>query len=233
MEDVESDGVQSEAGRESKVGSEVGSPGRQQELPHITSLNHGAGLAGYVGKLSEASWMQRVREVLMGHAPLLQPDVNANRFDYHILQAMDLTYLMDDEDLLEMGEEEISPYQVPPMASAVILTEAYFHSLGGAFRFVDRETFLNELLAETRKPSEWPNRRLLALANMMWALGAKFLEITGLDKNGVSEGHSVYYARARALGLDHRIHLDHPNMQLVQGTGLLAFYLMTNGSLQR
>lgn len=222
-----------DSGAESNMRSDIGSPKGQQELPHTTSLNEGAGLAGYVGKLSEASWLQRAREHLVGQAPLLQPDVNANRFDFHVLQTMDLTYFMDDQDPLSTGEDEITRYQLPPLDLALVLTEAYYNCLHGAFHFVDRESFITELIAQSAQSSSWPNPRFLALANMMWAVGAKWLEMCQLDHHGVSQEHSVYYARARALGLDHRIHLDHPNIQLVQGTGLLAFYLMVNGSIQR
>ena len=218
---------------EARAPSQVGSPGHMQELPHITNLDHGEGLAGYVGKLSEASWMQRCREHLLGNAPLLQPDVNANWFDSHVLQTMDLKYFMDDQELLSTGEETILPYQLPPLKLGLLLTEAYFHCLQGAFRFVEREEFVADFISESMRTTEWPNRHFLALANIVWAVGAKWLELTQLDRHDVLEGHSVYYARARALGLDHRIHLDHPNLQLVQGTGLLGFYLMVNGSMQR
>lgn len=220
-------------GSEAQAAPTLGSPGKQHMLPHTTSLNHGSALAGYVGKLSEASWMQRAREHLLGEAVLLEPDVHANRFDFPTLQTMDLTYFMDEDDLNSVDETAVDPFHVPPKPMALALSEAYFHAVQGGFLFIQREEFLHELTHLSIQASPYHSRRFLASANMVWAIGSRFLEASGLQPDAVPEAHLTYYARARALGLDYRIHLDHPDMYLVQGTGLLAFYLMLNGSIQR
>jgi hypothetical protein len=43
----------------------------------------------------------------------------------------------------------------------------------------------------------------------------------------------VYYARARRLGLDHRVVSEHPDVERVQAIGILAFYLLIIGSIAR
>jgi hypothetical protein len=43
----------------------------------------------------------------------------------------------------------------------------------------------------------------------------------------------VYYARARALGLDHRVMLDAQNLYGVKALSVLSFYLFMNGSVTR
>lgn len=203
-------------------------------------------MAGYVGKMSGMSWLQRVHEYLIGVTPLTNPDVGFTYLDYHVIDVTSLTYFMDDEDLLKVDEDWVQANELPPWQMAIVLSEAYFHSLQGAFCFVDRHSFYPELSAayqratRGRNPS-WDNRKYLALANMMWAVGAKWLELTRLDMrpaqhvgmSSVSEGHLTYYARARALGLDHRMQLDHPSLPSVQGMGILAFHMMANGSIQR
>ena len=70
-----------------------------------------------------------------------------------------------------------------------------------------------------------------ALTNVIWALGAKWLKDTEVDQYDFAEDHLTYYARARALGLDHRILFDHPDVQMAQSVGILAFYLLVNGSI--
>ena len=40
-------------------------------------------------------------------------------------------------------------------------------------------------------------------------------------------------ARARALGLDHRMLFQHPDVEMTQAIGVLGFYLLINGSIQR
>ena len=52
-------------------------------------------------------------------------------------------------------------------------------------------------------------------------------DVTGLHN------HIEFYARARALGLDHRVVFDHPVLEQIQSLGLLGFYLYINGSIAR
>ncbi|KAK5188665.1 hypothetical protein LTR96_011517 [Exophiala xenobiotica] len=142
---------------------------------------------------------------------------------------------MDDFDLLAVDEDLVDPYEWPPAQTAALLSEAYFHAMQDAFPFVDRESFLRRVFSYTRVRSvpSWRERGWLALANIVWAVGAKWLQITELDHQEARETHLVHYARARALGLDHRIMFDHPDVDRVQGIGLLAFYLLINGSIDR
>ena len=129
---------------------------------------------------------------------------------------------------------------------AEVLSEAYFHAVQGAFRFVEREQFFRDLEnvfnnSAVRSALDWPLRRTLALANVMWAVGAKWLEITQIDRQpllqnaegSLVENQLMYYARARALGLDHRMQVDHPSLETVQGLAVLGFYLLSNGSIHR
>lgn len=235
------------SGGESLVMADIGSPSRQRELGRVVGLEYGHGMAGYVGKMSGMSWLRRANEYLVDRTPITLPDTASTVMDIHIMKATSLTYFMDDQDLLGINEDYVDPHELPTWPSAQILSEAYFHCSQGAFRFVQRERFLKELhqtfhaAASPGFPISWYQRRFLALANMMWSVGAKWLEIARLDTTDIpqfgqmpiSEGHLVYYARARALGLDHRMQLDHPDVQMVQGLGVLALYLMVNGSIQR
>lgn len=127
-----------------------------------------------------------------------------------------------------------------------MLTEAYFHSIQGCFRFLERSQFYRDLrrvydnVAEHKAP-DWPQRRTLAVANMIWTVGARWIELTKLNERNYMDNSSepmiedqlIYYARARALGLDHRMQLDHPSLETVQGLAVLGFYLLSNGSIQR
>lgn len=127
-----------------------------------------------------------------------------------------------------------------------MLTEAYFQSIRGAFCFIEREQFLQDLRQIYHNiiittPLDWPQRRTLALANVMWAIGAKWMEMTRLDRQAhlddadepLVENQLMYYARARSLGLDHRMQVDHPNLETVQGMAILGFYLLSNGSVHK
>lgn len=220
---------------EKAVPPSVGSPGRQGEISYVFHLEHGSGMTGYVGKMSEVSWLQRVREYFVGRPKVAGSDTTPAALDLHSAQAHDLSYFMDDEDLLSVDEDDVDAYRMPPPATALLLCEAYFHALQGAFQFVKRGAFLRMLDQFSAEPKHttWAERRALGVANIIFALGAKWLDDTNLDPDGITESHTIYYARARSLGLDHRILFDHPDVQMVQAIGILAFYLMTNGSIQR
>lgn len=177
--------------------------------------------------------MQRAREYLIKR-PRSSGDIVRATLDEHAQAAQTLTYYMDDTNLLSIDEDHVDPLEWPPYHVALILSEAYFHATRGVFHFILREQFL-DMLAKTAAQSahpSWRERRWLAVANIVWAIGAKWLYLVKLDHN-FPDSHLVYYARARALGLDHRIHFDHPDVEMVEGIGLLSFYLLVNGSISR
>lgn len=210
--------------------SGVGTP----NLQHLVHLDNGAGVTGYIGEMSEMSWLQRVRDTLAQQLGVVGDDAPSS--DYlDAVQAYDLGYFMDEEDLLAVDEEQVNTDQLPPEHTAFVLAEAYFHAVQGSFPFIGRErllTLIDQLLAVPRRPS-WARRKLLALANMAWAVGAKWLQMTNLAGSGLGDDHVTYYARARSLGVDHRILPDHPDLETMQAVGILALYLLLNGSVQR
>lgn len=212
----------------------VGSPGKLDELAMVVNLDSGKGASGFVGKMSEITWIQRAWAHLADPPPkadcAVRPEV-----DHPVSTTQDCNYFMDDNNVLAIDEDDISELDRPPIETAVILSEAYFHALQGAFHFVGRDDFLTTLhsFPQENTPIEWSQRRWLALANLVWAVGSKWLQIAQLNHIDHSDSHLVYYARARRLGLDHRVVFDHPDVERVQAMGILAFYLFINGSIAR
>lgn len=215
----------------------VGSPGTQDQLSEAVDLGRGTGAAGFMGKMSEVSWIQRAKEHLLAMplAPGEGIETMQIQYDRHTRDARKSNYFMDDVDLLSVDEDHVIAQEMPPLELSFILAEAYFHAIQGAFVFVHRERFLDALAHFPRKQSllSWVERRWLALANLVFALGAKWLQQTEPDGSLVVYNHLEFYARARALGLDHRIVFDHPVLEQIQALGLLAFYLFMNGSIFR
>jgi hypothetical protein len=226
-----------EAWGEKHTSATVGSPGAQDQLTDAVDLGRGTGSAGFMGKMSEVSWIQRAKEHLL--AMPLAPGENMEtmqiQYDRHTRDAKKSNYFMDDFDLLSVDEDHVIAEEMPPQELSFILAEACFHAIQGAFAFVHREQFLDALAHFPRKqsPLSWVERRWLALANLVFALGAKWLQQTEPDGGLFVHNHLEFYARARALGLDHRIVFDHPVLEQVQSLGLLAFYLFVNGSIFR
>jgi hypothetical protein len=208
-------------------------------LVPMVSLGIGSGASGYVGKSSEISWLQRAQEQLSPQ----QDNVG------HILQELDenhphgshLDYHMDEADLLAVDEDSVDPMEMPPLRIATALAEAYFETVHGSFPLVNKDSFMDVLITHfhNRPPLSWNGRRWLSTANIIFAVGAKWLYLTRprrtdmqLPTVGPSD-HIVYYARARSLGLDHRLIMDHPLIEQIQALGILGLYLVVNHQISR
>lgn len=153
-----------------------------------------------------------------------------------IVSAENFTYFVDEENLLSIDEDYIEPNQLPSVEVATILSEAYFLSARSGLLLIDKQDFYqtsSQCLSRRGSPFSRTENRWLLKANVVWALGAKWLQSIGFDQTGRLESHLVYYARSRALGLDHRVPLDHPNVDMIEASGLLALYLLANGSISR
>ena len=142
---------------------------------------------------------------------------------------------MDDVELLTISEEHIDPLQWPSLDTARTLSEVYFTSLHHIFPFIDQDHFRNVMTHFPRHAAgiSWDERRWLSMANLVLGLGSKWLELAELDCRNQTEHHLMHYARARSLGLDHRILFDHPTLEQVQALGILALYLFVNNSISR
>ncbi len=199
---------------EERVSLSVGSPNAQGTVSGPIDLGRGAGASGLIGKLSEISWLERAREHILQGAT-----GNRQRFqslDLECLAELDLSYHLDEADLLSVDEEGVDEYQWPSMAAT--MAGVFFDTLYPTFPFVDKEQFLQQLLQLYHLQERHPfgeRRRWLAVANMIFCLGSKWLVQCGVNNSTGQEDHLMYYARARKLGLDHRIILDHPTVAQV------------------
>jgi hypothetical protein len=217
----------------------VGSPGAMDWLAPTVSLGIGNGASGYVGKSSEISWLQRAQE----HMSSQQDDddqIHQSLGDYHP-DGSELDYHMDEANLLAVDEDRVNPMEVPPLPIAKVLAKSYFETVHGSFPLVAQEEFMHVLFSQfhSRPPLSWEGRRWLSMANIIFAVGAKRLYLTRprqADMQGPNVGsgdHIVYYARARSLGLDHRLIMDHPLIEQIQALGILGLYLVVNHQISR
>ncbi|KAK5191561.1 hypothetical protein LTR20_007658 [Exophiala xenobiotica] len=197
-----------------------------------THLAQGPGASGLIGKLSEISWLETARDhILQGPTDdWRRPRSLATEW----LATQDLSYHLDEANLLSVDEESVDEYQWPSMAAT--MAGAFFDTLYPTFPFVNKEQFLQELSQSYFLPDRHPlgeRRRWLAMANMIFCLGSKWLMQGSANSPVGQEDHLVYYARARKLGLDHRIILDHPTPTQVDALGLVALYLTMNHQITR
>jgi hypothetical protein len=218
-------------GGEHYVDASVGSPGRLDLLTHSIDMGRGRGAVGFIGKISEISWIARAYSYLVPMGRF----TGSQEATSHRSSVMQFGYFMEDENLLTIDEDYVNAFHLPGDGAAQILCEAFFHALHGIFDCFTREEFLLELKEFPRSSTalSWDQRRWLALTNLMWAIGSKWLHQASLNDDLGIENHLVYYARARALGIDHRVMLDHQGFHSIKALGMLSFYLFTNGSVTR
>ncbi|KAI9870422.1 MAG: hypothetical protein M1823_008747, partial [Watsoniomyces obsoletus] len=68
-------------GGEHSAPAEVGSPGQKAEITRIPHLNNGSGMVGFVGKMSETSWMGRIHEYLKSSSSIANMTSNSMELD--------------------------------------------------------------------------------------------------------------------------------------------------------
>ncbi|KAK4934450.1 hypothetical protein LTR10_024292 [Elasticomyces elasticus] len=202
-------------GGEHYVPASVGSPGRQDLLTHTVDIDNDGETVGYIGKISEISWLARAQAYLL---PVVDPGCGGSGRPVDQDATTQLTYFMDEEDILSVDEDYVDALHWP-----------------GALHAFSREQCLEELhaFAQHHGSLSWDQRKWLALANLIWAMGSRWLHRSMLDDIAGLENHLMYYARSRALGLDHRVTLDALDIHGVKRQALLCLYLYTNGSVTR
>jgi len=128
------------------------------------------------------------------------------------LAGADLSYHIDEADLLSVDEDVVNEYQWPSMTATMV--GVFFDTLYPTFPFINKDEFLQKLSQSYYLQEGYPlseRRRWLAVANMIFCLGSKWLRQGNANRSAGQEDHLMYYARARKLGLDHRIVQDHPS----------------------
>lgn len=225
------------------MASDVASPSGSSELTRAVNLGSGKGLNGFVGKISEVSWLYRAWQHCSGQQDVRKQEVGLDTIFTHpqldtqaALSAEVFIHLVDEEDVLTVEEDFVNALQLPSYETSTLLSEAYFQSCMGTFCFIDRAAFFGELRRYVGKQDtlrSGAGHKWLMKANVVWACGAQWLQTSQIARSADLGSHLVYYARARALGFDHRVPLDHPDSDMVEATGVLAFYLMLNGSVSK
>lgn len=147
-------------------------------------------------------------------------DVPLNLMDYHL------------DDLNIPACEPVDPQAVPPRPLADKFLQAYLDSVHPSFCAIRKSIFVNQYEQFFRQPSSKPNRRWLAVLNMIFAIGCRYCRLTERC-TGEDYDDQVYLNRARLLSLNGNVLFDHPDLQQVQVEFLVAFYLLSLGQVNR
>lgn len=233
-----------EADSENFVSARVGST---ESLDHIDEdFNHSAAsrATGFIGKNSELTWIQRLKR---------QTDYGSDKSDDEILESSSVdgnksasfhdlggtnltpinesTYHCDDIDVFVY--DEVDQYELPPNQTAICLFQSYMDSVHPAFPILGKTTFTDQFHRKIENENMRPGDNWLAIVNLVFAIGAKYSHLVKAEWRGDDRDHLIYFTRARKLGFNSKSILGHADLQLVQITGLMAFYFTAVNQVNR
>ncbi|KAF2653038.1 hypothetical protein K491DRAFT_718355 [Lophiostoma macrostomum CBS 122681] len=239
---------------EVEVSGSVGSNEDASLLDEDLLRSHESRATGYIGQNSEVQWLKSLKTQLgdgeqqpshrhgppgdSGAAQKKRVDAENERAKGPIdpLHVTEATFYLDEEDLnLDIG---VNPKDLPAMPIAEKLISYYFQTVHTSFPVIAesfRSQLNNYLTSVSRGVSVQPPTKWLALMNMVFAIGARYADLTHQDWRAHDCDHKVYMSRAvRLLVVDEAVmFIGNPDMALIQATALLSFYYLIIGHVSK
>ena len=229
---------------EDKISARVGSTESMDRVTEDFNRNPGARATGFHGKNSELTWMARLKtrasrsssesedsgeDVVTSET---SPSYQNSHIDLGPNPLSTCTYHCD--DLNPLLHEDIDKYEIPSRAIADALFQVYLESVHPSFPIIGKTTFTQQFNTYFRSADQRkPNRNWLAILNMIFAIGARYSHMIRADLHGDDKDGLIFFTRARMLGFNADAILGHSELQKVQITGLIAFYLMAINQVNR
>jgi hypothetical protein len=217
---------------EENANAEVGSLGSLDVINEDTNRDEYARVAGFMGNSFAVTCAQRPKTAVT-HDLEDERHVRRSTGTAANESFTDSTYHAKPGDLLTIQAEEVNPLEWPPPAVARALVDSYFEKVHVPFPILSRNDFYRKFEAFPKDQITTDDQCWLAVANMVFAIGAKFAYLTDADFRGDDRDHLVYYARARALGIDQRTLNQDPELQHIACLGVLGLYLLATDQLNR
>ncbi|KAL6713476.1 hypothetical protein ACLMJK_008941 [Lecanora helva] len=229
---------------EEKASARVGSIESTDRINEDFNKGPNVRATGFYGKSSELTWMQRLRTQMSSSdsndtdeskedmVDDAAPQYPRSRHDGKTLTPISATSYHCD-DLSVLPQDDVDRFEVPNKAIGDALFQSYLNTVHWSFPIIGKTTFVQQYNVYYRRPESRPNPNWLAILNLIFAIGAKYSHITRAEWRGDSRDHLIYFTRARMLGLSTDAILGHADLQKVQITGLMSFYLMATNQINR
>ena len=234
---IEVDGLD-EPGGEIHASARAGSTGSMDAIGEDFNKNPAARATGFMGKNSELVWIQRLSqqaELTSGSdsSSSISGRARSTQEERETLttRISDVTYHSD--NLPIMVSEQVDAYELPPRHIADILFQAYLDTVHPAFPILGKETFVNQYNTFSGSQGVKPGDNWRAVLNLIFAIAARYAHLIQADWRGDERDHLIYFTRARMLGFNGDSILDHPELQQIQISGLMAFYLASTDQINR
>jgi hypothetical protein len=207
--------------------------------------------AGFFGKNSEVSWIQKLEDSVgrstsggmsdsshleNSDGPAKDSAPSKDRIARGIPIAM-MNYHLDDLVIPDV-DPQTDQFEMPPRERADQYFNAYMTFVNPFFSAVRQSTFtkqylqyFNQLYDPNRKLD--PPRKWLAVLNMIFAIGCRHCRLTDHANSDVYDDHLVFLMRARQLSLQDNNLFEHTGLQQIQLEFLVAVYLLCTGRVNR
>ncbi|KAK5954040.1 hypothetical protein OHC33_004611 [Knufia fluminis] len=251
---VEPDGVSEASGAESEVSGGEGSTGALDRTEEDFT-REGAKTTGYMGKNSDITWLQRLRQENKYGEGTSAQDANQERlyelagrsFRSHMSQnttdvalpeadsgftIQDSSYHLNDLNIF--AYEAVAPYEMPTNDHARMLFNTYMQRVHPAFPIVGRMNLHNQFFKfMSKNGAQQAPRKWLAIINLIFAIAAKYSHFIQADWAGDERDHVIYFTRARMLAVTDETIFNHPDLQMIQILGLMSYYLLVIDQINR
>ncbi|RMZ88724.1 hypothetical protein DV736_g4042, partial [Chaetothyriales sp. CBS 134916] len=241
---IEVDPAEYESGAESVASAGAGSTGALDRTEEDFTREEAKG-TGFMGKNSELTWLQRLdQETRAGedsvpeeqHQARLGADLPGSSAAADVdarerPSVTEVSYHLD--DLSIFPREPVDPYDYPSPEMAQHLFRAYMTRSHPTFPIVGKRTLAAQFQRVFSDKSPRPPDKWLAIINTIFAIGAKYSHLIQADWRGDEGDHLIYFTRARLLGITSESAFEHPDLQSIQIMGLMSFYFLTVGQINR
>ncbi|KAF2830636.1 hypothetical protein CC86DRAFT_284453 [Ophiobolus disseminans] len=182
---------------------------------------------GYLGHICEVVWLRNLKSRVQ---PL------ANLPPSTVFTQLGETNFYQDHCGVRMVEQQ-NPFNLPPEITATLLFQCYYQTVQVTFPIIptdiSHQLHLYYDSVRSGEPVTYP-QRWFAIVHLVLAIGTRFSRLINAPWHG-DHDENVYLSSARQfLDLeDSAIMLAKPDLPLIQAFGLLAFYYMSIGHVNR
>ncbi|EXJ92443.1 hypothetical protein A1O3_00994 [Capronia epimyces CBS 606.96] len=252
---IGADREQSESGAESEASAGAGSTGALDRTDEDFTREQ-ARATGFMGKNSEVTWLQRLREEnKYGDHPRNEQgnekqqtlaaastaSFNSRRQVGDVqtpLVEVDEGFAVDNsnyhlDDLPIFTFEAVDPYEIPTPDIANHLFDAYMARVHPSFPVVGKLNLSSQFRRFISGTVQSPPEKWLAILNMIFAIGARYSHLINAEWKGDERDHLIYFTRARLLNMNSETLFQHPDLQQIQIVGLMSFYLLCTSQINR
>jgi hypothetical protein len=140
-------------------------------------------------------------------------------------------YHMDDMSI--PSHQAVGLYEVPTPEITNYLLDTYMDRIHPSFPVIGRLNLKRQVRYLFSGTVQRPPNKWLSVLNLIFAISAKYSHLANAEWKSDQGDHIIYFTRARLLAISSETIFEHPDLQTIQIMGLMSFYLLANGQVNR